>query len=83
WKVNNPQLGTYFMTLNADGSGSSNLTGGELGRWEWKADHIDLEWTPKKMTFYFDSGSSKPQDQPSRQPTEKSTAEKIDDVPMD
>jgi hypothetical protein len=78
WKVKHPQLGTYFMTLNPDGSGSSTLTGGELGRWEWKADHIELEWSPKSLTFYFDSGHSAPKDSPSLPASGTSTAEKIE-----
>lgn len=82
WKVNNPQLGTYFMTLNPDGSGNSTRSGGELGQWHWKADHIELEWMPKKMTFYFDSGSSQPKDPP-KPDNENSIAEKVEKMPAE
>ena len=83
WKVENPQLGTYFMTLNPDGSGASTLTGGELGRWQRKVDHIELEWTPKNSTFYFDSGGSAPKDNPSLPLSATSTAEKVEKIPAD
>ena len=81
WKVENPQLGTYFMTLNPDGSGSSTLTGGELGQWQWKADHIELEWAPKNLIYYFDSGRSTPKDNPSLPAKGTSTAEKVEKIP--
>ena len=81
WKVQHPDLGTYFMTLNPDGSGSSTRAGGEFGRWQWKADHIELEWNPKNLTFYFDSGGSAPKDEPSVPDASSSSAEKVDKVP--
>lgn len=82
WKVMNPQLGTYFMTLNPDGSGNSTRSGGELGRWQQKSDHIELEWTPKNLSLYFDSGNSAPQQNPSVPANESSIAEKVDKIPQ-
>ena len=82
WKVEHPQFGTYFMTLNADGSTTSTRTGGEFGQWRWKVDHIELEWNPKNLTFYFDSGSSAPKKNPSLPDKGTSTAEKVEKVPV-
>src|SRR5215831_8003561 len=76
WKVQNPQLGSYYMTLNPDGSGSSTREGGEMGKWQFNSDHIELEWNPKNITLYFNPGKTTPRKQPSLQADAPSTAEK-------
>lgn len=81
WKVDHPTLGTYFMTLNPDGSGNSTRTGGELGKWQSKADYIELEWTPKNLTLYFDPGSSAAKTNPSLTAEGSSVAEKVEKIP--
>ena len=80
WKVMQPQLGVYYMTLNPDGSGSSTRGGGEIGKWQFKEDHIELEWNPKNLTLYFNPGESAPKRNPTLEATGASTAEKVDQV---
>lgn len=60
WKLNDPQGNTYYMTLDKDGSGVTTREGGELGKWEFKNDHIEATWNPKTIRFYFDSGQTQP-----------------------
>jgi hypothetical protein len=80
WKVMQPQLGVYYMTLNPDGSGSSTRGGGEIGKWQFKQDHIELEWNPKNLTLYFNPGESAPKRNPTVEASDASTAEKVDQV---
>jgi hypothetical protein len=60
WKLTDPQGNTYYMTLNPDGSGGTTREGGEFGKWEFKEDHVEAEWFPKKFRLYFNSGKTQP-----------------------
>jgi hypothetical protein len=83
WKVSDPQGNTFYMTLNPDGSGTSTRAGGEFGKWQFKADHIELEWMPKDFTLYFNPGQTVPLKNPSvgQVQAAPTTAVKVDEIP--
>jgi hypothetical protein len=83
WEVSDPQGQTFYMTLQPDGTGSTTRAGGEFGKWQFKADHIELEWIPKGFTLHFNPGQTVPlripgSSEPNPSPT---TAVKVNKIP--
>lgn len=60
WKVTDPQGQVFYMTLKADGSGTTTREGGEIGTWKIKGDHLESQWLPKQFRIYFSEGKTKP-----------------------
>src|SRR4029434_8584862 len=82
WKLSDTQGNTYYMSLDADGSGKTTRGGGEFGKWEFKQDHIEAEWIPKNLKLYFDPGKTKPLlKNPSGPPEEISWGVKVNKIP--
>jgi hypothetical protein len=84
WKLTDSQGGTYYMTLNPDGSGKTTREGGEFGKWEFKQDHIEAEWIPKNFKIYFNPGQARPllKNPSVKEGVEPSVGTKVDTIPQ-
>jgi hypothetical protein len=83
WKLSDPQGNIYYMTLDPDGRGETTRRDGELGKWEFKGDHIENTWNPKTIRLYFNSGQTQPLLNPTVVPekTGSSIGVKVEAVP--
>jgi hypothetical protein len=71
------------MSLKPDGSGMTTRGDGEFGKWQFQADHIELEWYPKSFTLHFNPGQAVPL-KASNSPENnagRTTAVKVDKIP--
>jgi hypothetical protein len=60
WKVTDPQGQVFYMTLKADGSGTTTREGGEFGTWKIKDEHLESEWLSQRFQIFFEKGKTKP-----------------------